>query len=107
MTPRATPHSLEVLSHEKPYLSTISAGSPDRWHRGRGTIKQNAEYIAHYHTGGVPGRHEIDETQEINYPAVMKAIVETGYKGFVGQEFVPSGPDPLASLRRCVAICDV
>jgi hydroxypyruvate isomerase len=71
------------------------------------TIKQNAEYIAHYHTGGVPGRHEIDETQEINYPAVMKAIVETGYEGFVGQEFIPAGPDPLASLRKCVLICDV
>ncbi len=71
------------------------------------TIKQNAQYIAHYHTGGVPGRHEIDETQEIYYPAVMKAIVETGYKGFVGQEFIPTGPDPLASLRKCVLICDV
>ena len=71
------------------------------------TIKQNAEYIAHYHTGGVPGRNEIDETQEINYPAVMKAIVETGYKGFVGQEFIPRNPDALASLRKCVLICDV
>jgi hydroxypyruvate isomerase len=71
------------------------------------TIKQNAQYIAHYHTGGVPGRHEIDDTQEINYPAVMKAIVATGFEGFVGQEFVPSGSDPLASLRRCVRICDV
>jgi hydroxypyruvate isomerase len=71
------------------------------------TIQQNAQYIAHYHTGGVPGRHEIDETQEINYPAVMKAIVATGFQGFVGQEFIPTGPDPLASLRRCVRICDV
>ncbi len=71
------------------------------------TIKQSTEYIAHYHTGGVPGRHEIDETQEINYPAVMRAIVATGYQGFVGQEFLPQGPDPLASLRRCVRICDV
>ena len=51
--------------------------------------------------------HEIDDTQEIYYPAVMKAIVATGYKGFVGQEFVPKGPDALASLRRCVQICDV
>jgi hydroxypyruvate isomerase len=71
------------------------------------TIKAAAPYIAHYHTGGVPGRHEIDETQEINYPAVMRAIVETGFKGFVAQEFVPAGPDPLGSLRRCVQICDV
>ncbi len=71
------------------------------------TIEQNAQYIAHYHTGGVPGRNEIDETQEINYPAVMKAIVETGYQGFVGQEFIPRNPDALASLRKCVLICDV
>ncbi len=71
------------------------------------TIKQNAEYIAHYHTGGVPGRHEIDHTQEIHYPAVMQAIVETGFEGFVGQEFIPRDPDPLAALRRCVLICDV
>ena len=71
------------------------------------TIRANAEYIFHYHTGGVPGRNEIDETQEINYPAVMKAIVATGYKGFVGQEFIPKSGEPLASLRRCVEICDV
>lgn len=71
------------------------------------TIKKYAKHIAHYHTGGVPGRNEIDETQEIYYPAVMKAIVETGFTGFVGQEFIPRGPDPLASLRRCVQICDV
>ena len=71
------------------------------------TIRENQQYIGHYHTGGVPGRNEIDDTQEIYYPAVMKAIVATGYKGFVGQEFVPKGPDALASLRRCVQICDV
>jgi hydroxypyruvate isomerase len=71
------------------------------------TIQENAEYIGHYHTGGVPGRHEIDETQEIYYPAVMRAIVETGYKGYVGQEFIPAGDDPLAALRKCVLICDV
>ncbi len=71
------------------------------------TIQENIEYIGHFHTGGNPGRHEIDETQEITYPAVMKAIVATGYKGFVGQEFVPTGDDPLGSLRRCVQICDV
>jgi hydroxypyruvate isomerase len=71
------------------------------------TIRESAECIGHYHTGGNPGRNEIDETQEINYPAVMRAIVETGYQGFVAQEFVPAGPDPLASLERCVKICDV
>ena len=71
------------------------------------TIQENHQYIAHYHTGGVPGRHEIDVTQEIYYPAVMKGILETGYGGFVAQEFVPSGSDPLASLKRCVEICDV
>ena len=71
------------------------------------TIRENRQYIGHYHTGGVPGRNEMDDTQEVYYPAVMKAIVATGYKGFVGQEFVPKGPDALASLRRCVQICDV
>ena len=71
------------------------------------TIRQNIEFIAHFHTGGVPGRAEIDETQEIYYPAVMRAIAETGYQGFVGQEFVPRGPDPIESLRKCVRICDV
>jgi hydroxypyruvate isomerase len=71
------------------------------------TIRENYQYIGHYHTGGVPGRNEINDTQEINYSAVMRAIVATGYKGFVGQEFVPKGPDPLASLKECVLICDV
>ena len=71
------------------------------------TIKENAPYIAHYHTGGVPGRAEIDDTQEIQYPAVVKAIVDTGFKGFIAQEFVPRGPDPLGSLRAAVRLCDV
>ncbi len=71
------------------------------------TIRESHQYIAHYHTGGVPGRNEIDDTQEINYPSVMRAIVATGYKGFVGQEFVPRRPDPLASLKQSVQICDV
>jgi len=65
------------------------------------------DYIAHYHTGGVPGRHEIDDTQELNYPAIMKAIVETGFKGYVAQEFKPARPDVLASLKQGVQICDV
>ena len=71
------------------------------------TIRQYHQYIAHYHTGGVPGRGEIDDTQEINYPAVMKAIVQTGFKGFVAQEFIPKRPDHLASLKQGVEICDV
>ncbi len=71
------------------------------------TIKESHPYISHYHTGGVPGRNEIDETQELNYPAIMKAIVDTGYKGFVGQEFIPKHKEPLVSLRKSVQICDV
>ena len=71
------------------------------------TIRKYNKYISHYHTGGVPGRNEIDETQELNYPAIMKAIIETGYKGFVAQEFIPKRPDKLASLKQGVEICDV
>jgi hydroxypyruvate isomerase len=71
------------------------------------TIRDNHQYFGHFHTGGVPGRHEIDDTQELNYPAVMRAIVESGYKGYVAQEFIPTGSDPLASLKKCVNICDV
>ena len=71
------------------------------------TIRENHQYIAHYHTGGVPGRGEIDESQEINYPLVMKTILETGYKGFVAQEFVPKRADVLASLKQGVQICDI
>jgi hydroxypyruvate isomerase len=71
------------------------------------TIRENHQFIDHYHTGGVPGRAEIDETQELHYPRIMQAIVDTGFKGYVAQEFVPKGPDPLASLREAVAICDV
>jgi hydroxypyruvate isomerase len=71
------------------------------------TIREHHDLIAHYHTGGVPGRAEIDETQEINYPAVIKAIIETGFKGFVAQEFIPKRPDALASLKQGVQICDV
>ncbi|MDZ7896551.1 MAG: TIM barrel protein [Arcicella sp.] len=71
------------------------------------TIKKNYQYISHYHTGGVPGRNEIDETQELNYPAIMKAIIDTGYKGFVGQEFIPARADKIASLKQGIMICDV
>lgn len=70
------------------------------------TIQANHEYIGHYHTGGVPGRNEIDETQELNYPAIMKAILKTGYQGFVGQEFIPRR-EPLVSLAQGFRICDV
>jgi hydroxypyruvate isomerase len=69
-------------------------------------IQQYHPYIAHYHTAGNPGRNEIDDSQEIHYPGVMKAIVETGYKGYVGQEFVPTR-DKVASLSEAVRICDI
>jgi hydroxypyruvate isomerase len=69
------------------------------------TIRDAAPYIGHYHTGGVPGRHEINETQELYYPAIMKAIAETGYKGYIGQEFIPTRVDLMASLREGVEIC--
>jgi hydroxypyruvate isomerase len=70
------------------------------------TLTQAKEYIGHYHTGGVPGRAEIDATQELNYPAICKAILKTGYDGFLGQEFIPRR-DPLASLAEAFAICNV
>lgn len=71
------------------------------------TIKRENKFIAHYHTAGVPGRAEIDDTQELFYPAIMKAIADSGYKGFVGQEFNPRRPDKLASLKQGIEICDV
>ena len=71
------------------------------------TIKNNIQYIAHFHTAGVPGRNEIDGTQELNYPAIMRAIAGTGFKGFVGQEFIPKNPDKLASLQQAITICDI
>ncbi|HPY51766.1 MAG TPA: hypothetical protein PLO68_18000, partial [Sedimentisphaerales bacterium] len=70
------------------------------------TIRENKEYIGHYHTGGNPGRNEIDETQELYYPAILQAIAETGYNGYVAHEFVPKG-DPLAALTYATRICDV
>ena len=71
------------------------------------TIGKHHSYISHYHTGGVPGRAEIDQTQELYYPAIMRAIMATGYTGFVGQEFIPKGSDPLASLKQGIEICTV
>jgi hydroxypyruvate isomerase len=70
------------------------------------TIRDNHAHIAHYHTAGVPGRHEIDETQELYYPAIARAILETGYEGYLGQEFIPTG-DPVAGLRRAFDLCNV
>ena len=74
------------------------------------TIRDNHEYIGHYHTGGVPGRHVIDESQELYYPAIMKAILETGFKNYVAQEFVPDQKDndaKIDALKKAVKICDV
>jgi hydroxypyruvate isomerase len=71
------------------------------------TIRDSQQYIGHYHTGGVPGRNEIDESQELYYPAIMKAIVDTGFKGFVAQEFIPKREDKLDSLKQGVTICDI
>jgi hydroxypyruvate isomerase len=70
------------------------------------TIRTYKDYIGHYHTGGNPGRNEIDDTQELYYPAIMKAIAETGFQGYVAHEFVPKR-DPLASLTYAARICDV
>jgi hydroxypyruvate isomerase len=70
-------------------------------------IRQYKDLIGHYHTAGNPGRAELDDTQEINYPAVMRAIVATGYKGFVAQEFIPTWKDPVAALRHSAMVCDV
>jgi len=72
------------------------------------TIRDNHQFIGHYHTGGVPGRHELDDTQELNWASVCKAIVETGYQGYVAHEFVPRNKEtPLDSLRAAAALCDV
>jgi hydroxypyruvate isomerase len=70
------------------------------------TIRENLQHIAHFHTGGVPGRHEIDEGQELNYRTVCKAIADAGFSGYVAHEFVPSR-DPLTSLREAVRLCEV
>lgn len=69
-------------------------------------IQQHRDLIGHVHVAGNPGRGELDESQEINYPAVMKALVDVGYQGYVGQEFIPTR-DPASSLRQAVAVCDV
>lgn len=74
------------------------------------TIQKNHQYFGHYHTAGVPGRHEINETQELYYPAIMKAIAATGYTGFVAQEYMPTGKtkeEKIAALKKAIKICDV
>ena len=74
------------------------------------TIKDNNQYIGHYHTAGVPGRHEIDDTQELFYPAIMRAVAATGFKGYVAQEFIPTGKemtDKVAALKKAIKICDI
>lgn len=71
------------------------------------TIRDFHEHIGHYHTAGNPGRNELDEDQELYYPAIMRAILETGYDGIVGQEFIPKGEDKLAALAHGVSVCDV
>jgi hydroxypyruvate isomerase len=70
-------------------------------------IRQHRDYIAHVHTAGVPGRGELGEDQELNYPALMKALIEIGYTGFVGQEFIPVKEDKIAALAHGVKVCDV
>jgi len=70
-------------------------------------IRQYKDIIGHYHTAGNPGRAELDDTQEINYPAVMRAILETKYDGFVAQEFIPTWDDKVSALRHAAMVCDV
>ena len=70
------------------------------------TVRNNIRWIGHFHTGGVPGRHELNNTQEVQWDAVMRAIAETGFRGYVAHEFVPTG-DPLTSLRAAADLCDV
>ena len=74
------------------------------------TIKKNHEYFGHYHTAGVPGRHEIDDTQELFYPAIIQAVVDTGFKGYLAQEFIPTAKetaDKIKALKKAVKLCDV
>jgi hydroxypyruvate isomerase len=70
------------------------------------TIEAHGQWFAHYHTGGVPGRHELDNTQEVNWVGVMRAIAGSGYTGYVAHEFLPKR-DPLTSLREAVDLCDI
>ena len=69
-------------------------------------IRLHKDYIGHYHTAGNPGRCELDEKQEINYPPIIQAIIETGYNDFVAQEFIPTWQDPILALRHAAMVCD-
>jgi hydroxypyruvate isomerase len=74
------------------------------------TIKKNSQYLAHFHVAGVPGRHEPNDTQELFYPAIIKAIKDTGFKGYIAQEYLPIAKeqgDQIASLKASMLICDV
>ncbi len=71
------------------------------------TICRDHAYFKHYHTAGVPGRHEIGDQQELNYPAICRAIRDTGFNGYLAQEFMPAAPDPVGSLREAIRLCDV
>lgn len=74
------------------------------------TIRDNYQWFGHYHTAGVPGRHEIDESQELFYPAIMRAIAATGFSDYVGQEFIPTGEsteNKIAALKKAIKICDI
>lgn len=70
------------------------------------TIRDHHAHFAHYHTAGVLGRHDLDDTQELNYPPIIRAVTETGYQGYVGHEFVPKA-DPVAALKAAYDLCDV
>ena len=70
-------------------------------------IKKYQDIVGHYHTAGNPGRGELDDTQEINYPPVIRSILDTGYQGFIAQEFIPTSNDPIQSLRDAYQLCDV
>lgn len=74
------------------------------------TINDNIQYFGHFHTAGVPGRHEINHTQELNYPAIVNAIKTLGFDGYLAQEFIPTAKTEagrIASLREAIQICDV
>jgi hydroxypyruvate isomerase len=69
------------------------------------TIRDNIDYISHFHTAGVPGRHEINASQELNYPAIVNTLVDLNYSGYLTQEFIPTADDPFASLAEAIQIC--
>ncbi len=71
------------------------------------TIRENIDHIGHFHTGGVPGRHELDDTQEVNWRGVAVAIADLGFKGYVAHEFIPTSPDPMKSLADAYQIFNV